>query len=73
MSGQTGLASLAPAWASFEAVEEAGRGGRAWRVAQGEIMTYVADGWVVREFPGERIERLAPVGEFRNEDFPYPR
>ncbi len=60
------------AWASFEAVEAAGRAGRAWRVAQGEIMTFVVDGWVVREFPGGRIERLAPVERFRSEDFPYP-
>ena len=60
------------AWASFEAVEAAGRGGRDWRVARGEIMTYVVEGWVVREFPGGRIERLAPVGAFRGEDFPYP-
>ena len=60
------------AWASFEAVEAAGHAGRAWRVARGEIMTFVVDGWVVREFPGGRIERLAPVEEFRGEDFPYP-
>jgi hypothetical protein len=35
-------------------------------------MTYVVDGWVVREYPGCRIERLAPLAEFRDEDFPYP-
>ncbi len=61
-----------PAWARFEAVERAGRFGRAKRVASGEIMTYVMDGWVVREFPGGRIDRLAPLADFRNEDFPYP-
>ena len=62
-----------PPWASFEAVEKAGRAARADRVARGEIMTYVIDGWVVREFPGGRIERLATVAEFRDKDFPYPK
>ena len=42
------------------------------RRANGEIMTYELDGWVVQEHPGQRIERLAPIGQFRNEDFPYP-
>lgn len=60
------------AWASFEAVEEAARAARAYRVASSEVMTYVADGWVVREHPGGRIERLAPIGQFQDEDFPYP-
>ncbi len=60
------------AWASFEAVEAAGQAGRAWRVARGEIMAFVVDGWVVREFPGGRIERLAPVERFCSEDFRYP-
>ena len=60
------------AWASFEAVEEAARAARAYRVASSEVMTYVANGWVVREHPGGRIERLAPIAEFRDEDFPYP-
>lgn len=42
------------------------------RRASGEILTYHLDGWVVQEHPGGRIERLAPIGEFRAEDFPYP-
>ena len=61
-----------PAWASFEAVEEAARAARACRIATGEVMTYMIDNWVVREHPGGRIERLAPLADFRDEDFPYP-
>ena len=72
MPDQTMPVTVVPAWASFEAVEEAAQTARAERVARGEVMTYVVDGWVVREYPGRRIERLAPVAEFRDEDFPYP-
>ena len=72
MSEQERSAVSDPPWASFEAIEEAGKAGRAYRVAQGEIMTYVVDGWVVREYPGGRVKRLATVGEFRSADFPYP-
>jgi hypothetical protein len=61
-----------PAWASFAAIEQAAPIGRAQRIARGEIMTYVLNGWVVREFPGGRIDRLAPAATFRAEDFPYP-
>jgi len=46
--------------------------GLAHRRASGEILTYELDGWVVQEHPGGRIERLAPVGQFRAADFPYP-
>jgi hypothetical protein len=61
-----------PAWASFEAVEEAAHASRACRVATGEMMTYVVGNWVVREHPGGRIEQLALLADFRDEDFPYP-
>ncbi len=40
------------------------------RRAKGEIMTYELDGWIVREFPGQRIVQLARVGQYRSEDFP---
>ena len=40
------------------------------RRARGEIMTYELDGWIVREYPGQRVERLAPLEQFRSEDFP---
>ena len=36
----------------------------------GEIMTYDLDGWVVREYPGQRVVRLAPIGQFRPESHP---
>ena len=39
----------------------------------GEVLTYDLDGWVVQEHPDGRIERLAPVGQFRAADFPHPR
>ncbi|MBV0888829.1 MULTISPECIES: hypothetical protein [Komagataeibacter] len=60
------------AWASFEAIRIAGERAREIRAASGEIVTYVQNGWVVREFPGGQVERLAPLDEFRDEDFPYP-
>ena len=44
----------------------------ALRRASGAILTYELDGWVVQEHPGGRIEHLAPVGQFRAADFPYP-
>ncbi|WP_010518344.1 MULTISPECIES: hypothetical protein [Komagataeibacter] len=59
-------------WASFEAIRIAGERAREVRAASGEIMTYVQNGWVVREYPGGRVERLALLEEFRDEDFPYP-
>ncbi len=40
------------------------------RRAEGEIMFYVQDGWMVREVPGRAIERLCPVAEFRAADYP---
>lgn len=46
--------------------------GPARRQANGEVMTYALDGWMVREYPGGRIERLCPVEQFRAEDFPHP-
>jgi hypothetical protein len=58
--------------AEREAVERAAQNALAQRRASGEILTYHLDGWVVQEHPGGRIERLAPVGEFRADDFPYP-
>ena len=72
MPDQSRPATSGPAWASFEAVEEAAQAARACRVASGEVMTYVVNGWVIREHPGGRIEPLAPITEFRDEDFPYP-
>ncbi len=61
-----------PAWASFDAVEEAAHAARACRIATGEVMTDVVEDWVVREHAGGRIERLAPLADFRDEDVFYP-
>jgi hypothetical protein len=72
LSEQSAPVRATAEWASFEAIERAGAVAREQRIARGEIMTYVVDDWVVREFPGGRIERLAPVLAFRAEDFPYP-
>lgn len=73
MSAHAAPASIPQGWTGSQAVEAAARAARARRVSSGEIMTYVVDGWVVREYPGRRrIERLAPLTEFRDEDFPYP-
>lgn len=72
MPDQTMSVTVTPAWASFEAVEEAAQEARAERLSRGEVMTYVLDGWVMREYPGRLIERLAPLADFRDEDFPYP-
>ena len=55
------------------ALETASQRALALRRAGGEILTYELDGWIVREHPGQRIERLAPTGQYRNEHFPYPR
>lgn len=55
-----------------DALDRASAKALATRRASGEILTYHLDGWVMQEHPGGRIERLAPIGEFRNEDFPYP-
>ena len=42
------------------------------RRARGQIMTYHLDGWVVREFTGQKIVRLCREEDFRAADFPYP-
>jgi hypothetical protein len=72
MSAHAAPDTIPQGWTSSQAVEAAARAARARRVSNGEIMTYVVDGWVVREYPGRRVERLAPLAEFRDEDFPYP-
>jgi hypothetical protein len=42
------------------------------RRARGEIMTYVEDGWVFREYPGQRIERLCRLDDFEPDDYKIP-
>lgn len=58
--------------ADMAALDRAAANSLAQRRASGQIMTYESDGWVVREYPGGRIERLARAGEFRVADHPYP-
>lgn len=55
---------------SAENMERAADAALEQRRAKGEIMTYELDGWIVREYPGQRIVRLARVGQYRSEDFP---
>lgn len=55
---------------SWPNIERAAKIAQEKRREAGEIMTYHLDGWVVREHPGQRIVRLAPIAEFRYEDFP---
>lgn len=62
--------SVGKAYISRENMELGSRIALLKRVQAGEIMTYHLDGWVVREYPGSRIVKLAPVGQFRSEDHP---
>ena len=57
--------------AESEALDHAAGNALAQRRARGEILTYELNGWVVEEHPGGNIRRLAPVGQFRADEFPY--
>ena len=72
MNEQTRAAGSALMQAEREALDRAAQKALERRRASGEILTYHLDGWVVQEHPGGRIERLAPIEEFRAEDFPHP-
>ena len=72
MNEQMRVAGSAMMQAERAALQRAAEKALAQRRASGEILTYELEGWVVREHPGQRIERLAPIDQFRNEDFPYP-
>jgi len=39
------------------------------RRARGEIMTFEEDGWVYREFPGQRVVRLCRLEDFEPDDY----
>lgn len=62
--------SIGQDYISWPNIERAAKIALEKRREAGEIMTYHLDGWVVREHPGQRIERLAPIDKFRYEDFP---
>lgn len=72
MNEYTPVAGSALMQAERDALKQAAIKSLALRRASGEILLYELDGWVVQEHPGGRIERLAPVGQFRAADFPYP-
>jgi hypothetical protein len=55
-----------------EGIEERAAASLAQRRANGEVMTYVLDGWMVREWQNQRIERLCPADRFKAEDYPQP-
>jgi hypothetical protein len=55
-----------------EGIEERAAASLAQRRANGEVMTYIVDGWVIREWPNQRIERLCPADRFKAEDYPQP-
>lgn len=62
--------SIGQAYISRENMEQGSKIALLKRLQAGEIMTYHLDGWVVREHPGRHIVKLAPIGQFRSEDFP---
>jgi len=62
--------SVGKAYISWDNIQRASNIDYMKRVQAGEIMTYHLDGWVVREYPGQRIVKLAPIGQFRSEDHP---
>jgi hypothetical protein len=55
-----------------QGIEERAAASLAQRRANCEVMTYVVDGWMVREWPNQRIERLCPADRFKAEDYPLP-
>jgi len=55
-----------------DGIEERAAASLVQRRANGEVMTYVLNGWMVREWPGQRIERLCPADRFKAEDYPQP-
>ncbi len=62
--------SLGAEYISRENMELAGRLALEQRRANGEVMTYLEDGWIMREYPGQRIVKLAPAETYRSGDFP---
>lgn len=72
MNKQMRVAGSAMMQVERAALQRAAEKALAKRRASGEILTYELEGWVVQEHPGGRIERLAPIDQFRNEGYPYP-
>ena len=57
---------------THEGIEERAAASLIQRRANREVMTYVVDGWMVREWPSQRIELLCPADCFKAEDYPQP-
>ena len=57
---------------THEGIDERAAAALAQRRANGEVMTYLVDGWLVREWANQRIERLCPADRFKTEDYPPP-
>ena len=72
MNEQMRVAGSAMMQAERAALQRAAEKALAKRRASGEILTYESEGWVVQGHPGGRIERLAPIDQFRDEGSPYP-
>jgi hypothetical protein len=53
-----------------ERTEQAAARALEHRLTSGEVLTYQQDGWVVREWPGGRVERLCRSEDFLAGDFP---
>lgn len=71
MNARQGRALGSPAMEELrERTEQAAARALGRQRESGEVMTYHQDGWVVREWPGSRVERLCRAEEFRAEDFP---
>ncbi len=56
--------------AESEELTRRSRAALAERRARGEIMTYVRDGWVFREYAGQRVERICLLEDYRAADHP---
>jgi len=56
--------------AESEDLTRPSRAALAERRARGEIMTYVRDGWVFREYPGQRMEHICLLEDYRAADHP---
>jgi len=72
MNEQMRVAGSAMMQAERAALQRAAEKALAKRRASSEILIYELEGWVVQENPGGRVERLALIDQFRNEDRPYP-
>ena len=73
MNEYSPVARSAEMQAESDAMKQAASKSLALRRASGEILLYELAGWMLHEHPGGRIERLAPLGQFRAADFPYPK